>query len=321
MSSVTDESLKCVVTGANGFVGSKLVQRLHENNFEVIACTRSPLRIQGGVVVGDINAATNWFSVLYGASVVIHSAARVHIMDDKSADPLPEYRKVNVDGTINLALQAATSGIKRFIFISTVKVNGETTRQGHAFFADDHPVPQDPYAVTKLEAEQMLRELSAQTGMEVVIVRPPLVYGLGVRANFAAMMSLLSRGIPLPLATVNRNRRSMVALDNLVDLLITCIGHPAAANQTFMVSDGEDLSTADLLRRLGQAIGRPARLFPVPVSLLRFGADLIGKSNEAQRLLGSLQVDISKTRELLDWSPKISVDEGLRRAANGMIGL
>jgi len=306
---------RCIVTGANGFVGSRLVQRLHERMCEVVPCVRSPESAQGGVAIGDIHASTAWSSVLEGASVVVHTAARVHVMKDDAADPLIEFRKVNVDGTVNLACQAAAAGVRRIIFVSSVKVNGESTRQGRLFSADERPGPEDPYGISKNEAEIALREIAGRTGMEVVIVRPPLVYGPGVRANFAAMMRLLARGIPLPLGTVNQNRRSMVALDNLVDLLVTCIGHPAAANQTFMVSDGEDLSTADLLRRLGKAMGKPARLIPVPVSLLRFGADLIGKGNEAQRLLGSLQVDISKTRELLDWTPRISVNEGLRRAA------
>jgi UDP-glucose 4-epimerase len=242
-------------------------------------------------------------------------------MDDKSVDPLLEFRRVNVDGTANLALQASAAGVRRFIFVSSIKVNGEATQEGHPFCADDLPAPEDPYGISKHEAELALREIAGRTGMEVVIVRPPLIYGPGVKGNYAAMMRWLAKGLPLPLGSVVQNRRSMVALDNMVDLLLTCTYHPAAADQTFMVSDGEDLSTADFLRRLGQAMGKPARLLPVPVYLLRFGAGLIGKGNEAQRLLGSLQVDISKTRELLDWTPPISVDEGLRRAANGMIGL
>jgi UDP-glucose 4-epimerase len=242
-------------------------------------------------------------------------------MDDKSVDPLLEFRRVNVDGTANLALQASAAGVRRFIFVSSVKVNGEASQEGHPFCADDLPAPDDPYGISKNEAELALREIAGRTGMEVVIVRPPLIYGPGVKGNFAAMMRWLDRGLPLPLGSVVQNRRSMVALDNMVDLLLTCTYHPVAANQTFMVSDGEDISTYDLLRRLGDAMGKPAKLIPIPVSLLRFSAGLLGKGSEVQRLLGSLQVDISKTRELLDWTPRISVDEGLRRAANGMIGL
>jgi len=321
MSPLTEKSIKCIVTGASGFVGSRLVQRLQELSCDVVSCVRTQGRVQSGRVVGDIHGSTDWSTFLKGASAVIHTAARVHVMDDKSVDPLLEFRRVNVDGTANLALQASAAGVRRFIFVSSIKVNGEATQEGHPFCADDLPAPEDPYGISKHEAELALREIAGRTGMEVVIVRPPLIYGPGVKGNYAAMMRWLAKGLPLPLGSVVQNRRSMVALDNMVDLLLTCTYHPAAADQTFMVSDGEDLSTADFLRRLGQAMGKPARLLPVPVYLLRFGAGLIGKGNEAQRLLGSLQVDISKTRELLDWTPPISVDEGLRRAANGMIGL
>ena len=246
---------------------------------------------------------------------MIHTAARVHVMHDAATDPLSEYRRVNVQGTLHFARQAAAAGVKRFVFLSSIKVNGEATQVGQTFMADDAPAPQDPYGISKMEAEAGLREISAQTGMDVVIIRPPLVYGSGVKANFAAMMRWLSCGVPLPLGAITHNRRSLVALDNLVDLIVTCITHPAAANQTFLVSDGEDLSTTDLLRRMGQALGKPARLLPVPPALLKLGAALLGKPELAQRLCGSLQVDISKTRQLLGWCPPLSVDEGLRRAA------
>jgi nucleoside-diphosphate-sugar epimerase len=248
----------------------------------------------------------------------MHIAARVHVMNERAGDPLAEFRRVNVDGTLNLARQAASAGANRFVFVSSIKVNGESTTETQPFTAADTPAPQDPYGISKMEAEQGLRQIAAETGMEVVIVRPPLVYGPGVKANFASMMRAVQRGLPLPLGSVTHNRRSFVALDNLVDLLITCIDHPAAANQTFLVSDGEDLSTTDLLRRLGQALNKPARLFPVPPSLLQLGANLLGKGDMAQRLLGNLQVDISHTRNTLNWTPPISVDEGLRRAAAGL---
>ena len=283
--------------------------------------TRSPCDLPAGVgnlVVGRIDDGTNWRGVLPGCEVVIHLAARVHVMNDTVADPLTAFRVVNVEGTLSLARQAAAAGVKRFVFISTVKVNGEATLPGQRFTADDMPAPQDAYSVSKMEAEQGLRELSAQTGMEVVFIRPPLVYGPGVKANFAAMMRWLRRGIPLPLGAIH-NRRSLVALDNLVDLIITCLTHPAAANQTFLVSDGEDLSTTQLLRRMGAALGKPARLIPVPVSILKLGAALVGKPELAQRLCGSLQIDMSKTRELLGWTPPFSVDEGLKKAAEGYL--
>ena len=239
-------------------------------------------------------------------------------MAERAHNPLVEFRRVNVDGTLNLGRQAAAAGVRRFVFVSSIKVNGEDTPSGRRFSNGDAPTPQDPYGISKMEAEQGLRQIAADTGMEVVIVRPPLVYGPGVKANFAALMRAVQRGIPLPLTSVTHNRRSFVALDNLVDLLITCIDHPAAANQTFLVSDGEDLSTADLLRRLGSAMEKPARLFPVPPSLLQLGANLLGKGDMAQRLLGNLQVDISHTRQTLGWTPPVSVDEGLRRAVAGL---
>jgi nucleoside-diphosphate-sugar epimerase len=245
----------------------------------------------------------------------VHLAARVHLLNDKSFEPLTEFRSVNVDGTANFARQAAAAGVRRFVYLSSIKVNGELTEVGHPFTADDAPAPEDPYGLSKHEAEQALRQIAADTGMEVVIIRPPLVYGPGVKANFESMMRWLARGVPLPLAAVTQNRRSLVALDNLVDLIATCLSHPAAANQTFLVSDGEDLSTVDLLKRMGAALGCPARLFHLPSGLLKLGAALVRKPGIYQRLCGSLQLDIAKTRQLLGWSPLVSVDEGLRCAA------
>jgi UDP-glucose 4-epimerase len=239
-------------------------------------------------------------------------------MSDATADPLAEFRRVNVQGTLNLARQAATVGARRFVFVSSIKVNGETTQRGRPFTADDAPAPRDPYGVSKMEAEQGLREIALQTGMEVVIIRPPLVYGPKVKANFAVMMRWLRRGVPLPLGALH-NQRSLVALDNLVDLIATCLTHPGGANQTFLVSDGEDVSTTELLRRMAKAMGRPARLIPVPAGWLKLAAALVGKQDVVQRLCGSLQVDIGKTRRLLDWTPPQLLDEGLRQAANGYV--
>jgi nucleoside-diphosphate-sugar epimerase len=249
--------------------------------------------------------------------VLVHLAARVHVMQDAFADPLTEFRKVNVAGTENLARQAAKAGVKRFVFLSSIKVNGEFTEAGQPFTADDVPAPEDPYGISKHEAERLLLQIAAETGMEVVIIRPPLVYGPCVKANFESMMRWLARGVPLPLAAVTQNRRSLLALDNLVDLIVTCLHHPAAANQTFLVSDGEDLSTAQLLKRMGSAMGRPARLFHMPPALMKLGATLLNKRAIYQRLCGSLQLDIAKTRQLLGWTPPVSVDQGLRRAAEG----
>lgn len=313
-----------LVTGANGYVGRAVVMRLVQDcpSAAVIAAVRRQVAEwpQGcrQELIGDIDHLTDWTQALRGADVVVHCAARVHVMNETSADPIAEFRKVNVDGTANLARQAVASGVRRLVYLSSVKVNGESTESQRPFTAEDQPFPQDPYGVSKFEAEQVLRQTAAETGLEVVIIRPPLVYGPGVKANFAAMMRWLVRGIPLPLAAITFNRRSLVALDNLVDLIVTCLHHPAAAHQTFMVSDGRDLSSAELLRCLGDALDSPARLVHVPPMWLQVGAAMLRKQGVYSRLCGSLHVDISKTCRLLDWCPPLSVEEGLRRAAKGV---
>ena len=312
-----------LVTGASGFLGGALVERLAADNASacvVAAVRRLDVTFSKGVKliqVGDLLPMTNWSTVLKGVSTVVHCSARVHVITDKSSEPLAEFRLVNVESTANLARQAAAAGVKRFVFLSSIKVNGEFTEAGQPFTADDVPAPEDAYGVSKHEAEQLLRQIAAETGMEVVIIRPPLVYGPGVKANFQSMMRWLARGVPLPLVAVTENRRSLVALGNLVDLIVTCLNHPAAANQTFLVSDGEDLSTAELLKRLGAAMGHPARLFYLPTGLLKLGVAVVRKPGIYQRLCGSLQLDIAKTRQLLGWNPPVSVDDGLRRAAEG----
>ncbi|WP_454722540.1 MULTISPECIES: UDP-glucose 4-epimerase family protein [Cupriavidus] len=309
-----------LVTGATGFIGSALVGKLAREGVPVRACIRrSHAAMPEGVQVARVDGLsveTDWSEALSGVTVVVHAAARVHVMHDNAADPLEAFRSINVEGTLSLARQAAAAGVKRFVFLSSIKVNGEATQPGTPFRADDTPAPLDPYGVSKMEAEQGLREIAGRTGMEVVIIRPPLVYGPGVKANFDAMMKWLSRGVPLPLGAIH-NARSLVAVDNLIALIDVCIDHPAAANQIFLVSDGEDLSTTQLLQRMGRALGHPARLVKVPAVLLRMGASALGKSSIAQRLCGSLQVDISKTQKILAWNPPVSVDEGLQKVAEG----
>lgn len=315
---------RVLVTGATGFVGRVLCAELLRHGHAVCVALRcvedsTRLALEGVeiIAVGMVNAATDWRNALAGCEAVVHLAARVHVMGDEATDPLTEFRRVNVDGTLNLARQAGAASVRRFVFISSIKVNGESTRLGQAFAADDVPDPQDSYSISKHEAELGLRQLAAETHMEVVIIRPPLVYGPGVKANFQSMMRWLKWGVPLPLGAIH-NKRSLLALDNLVDLIITCLDHPAAANQIFLAADGEDLSTTELLHRMAYALGRPARLIPVPAFLLDAGAALLGRRDMAQRLCGSLQVDISKARELLGWNPPISVDEALRRTAQGL---
>ncbi len=311
---------KVVITGANGFVGRALSIEAVARGLAVKGVTRTICKLPTGVknvVIGSFEDANLWLKAFAGCDVVVHLAARVHVMQETYADGLSEFRRVNVMGTLSLARCAAVAGVKRFVFVSSIKVNGELTQDGEPMRADDPPIPSSAYGVSKWEAELGLREIALNTGMEVVVIRPPLVYGPGVRANFATMMHVLRRGVPVPLGAI-RNKRSFVALDNLVDLIITCLFHPGAANETFLVSDGEDVSTTELLRRMGQALGRPARLLPLPGKALKLAAALIGKQDVLQRLVGSLQVDISKTRILLGWAPPITLDEGLRRAAAGM---
>jgi len=269
------------------------------------------------IVISDISHATNWSTALSSVDVVIHLAARVHIMNDTSADPLAEFRKVNVEGTLNLARQAANAGVKRFIFVSSVKVNGEHTEAGKPFNENSVTDPQDAYGISKLEAEQGLLKISQETGMEVVIIRPPLVYGAGVKANFASMMRAVKRGIPLPLGAIH-NKRSFVYVGNLVSMIMCCIDHPAAANQVFLVSDGNDLSTTELLCCCAEALGVKARLLPVPQKMLELGAALLDKRDVAQRLCGNLQVDITKARTMLGWTPPFSVAAGLKATALGL---
>jgi nucleoside-diphosphate-sugar epimerase len=309
--------MSILLTGASGFVGNAILSTAYQRNLKILPIYRSArsenLR-SDSVFVPVIDHSTDWSEALLGIDTLIHTAALTHIISKSLWDHLAEFRCVNVEGTLNLARQAAAAGVRRFIFISSIKVNGESTSQGCSFTADDAPAPQDAYGLSKAEAEAGLQQLSQETAMEVVIIRPPLVYGPGVKGNFSRLLRWVTLGLPIPLGLVTNNRRSLVALDNLVDLIFTCVNHPNAANQTFLVSDDEDLSTADLMRRIGESLNKPARLVSIPVSMLIIASRLFGKSSTAQRLLGSLQVDITKTCTVLNWKPQVSVDEGLRRA-------
>jgi nucleoside-diphosphate-sugar epimerase len=315
--------MRILVTGVSGFVGRALLERLSKaGGHELRGAVRradAPRDVNAEyVTVSDLSRDTDWSRALMGCDVVVHAAARVHVLRDTAADPLAEFRRVNVDGTLNLARQALTAGVRRFVFVSSIKVNGEETPAGRPFRADDAPQPRDAYGLSKLEAEQGLRVLYTQPRREWVVVRPTLVYGPGVKANFLKMMQWLDRGVPLPLGAI-RNSRSFTAIDNLASLLEQCAVHPAAANEVFLAADGEDLSTTELLRRLARRLGKRARLLPIPPAALQAAARLLGRGDFARRLLGNLQVDVGKARERLRWSPAVSVDEALERTVRAFL--
>lgn len=308
--------MRALITGATGFVGRDVCARAVRQGLTVRAALRK--HVESGsvesVVVGEINGATEWGRALRDVDVVIHLAARVHIMRESAESPLDEFRRINVAGTERLASSAAASGVRRLVYVSSIKVNGEATSDGSRFSEVDTLFPQDPYGVSKYEAEQALHRIAEETGLEVVIVRPPLVYGAGVKGNFIQMLKVLAKGVPLPLASVH-NRRSLVYVENLADALIACATHPAAAGQTYLVSDGEDISTSQLLRSLGDALGAPARLIPCPPTLLNLAGRLTGRTAQVERLLGSLQVDSGKIRRELDWTPPYTLQQGLQTTA------
>lgn len=304
--------VKILLTGGTGFVGARLRTFLLLNpNVELTCAVRKDTKAGGcEILVGDLGPCTDWSNAVHEQHVIVHVAARAHVQKGSPDAQLAEYRKVNVEGTVNLARQAASAGAQRFVFISSIGVNGDANSQ--PFTERDAPHPVGAYAQSKMEAEEELWGIHKSTGMEVVIIRPPLVYGPLAPGNFGALLRWLRAGVPLPLGAVH-NTRSLVALDNLVDLISRCIEHPTAANQVFLAGDGEDLSTTELLQRVAKAMGKPSRLIPLPVGLLMFGATVLGKKAMAQRLLGSLQVDISKARNLLGWEPPLSVEQGLKR--------
>lgn len=309
-----------LVTGASGFIGRHVIDELLRRSIKVrVACrqgTEVELPVENVDVVylsGPGIAAADWADAVAHCSAVIHLAARAHVLRDRHEDPVRAFRLANVDYARACGEAAVFGGVQRFIFMSSVGVHGGTS--GAQPIQAESPIrPHTPYACSKAEAEQALSEVVRGSGTRLTVVRPPLVYGPGAPGNFAVLVRAIARGLPLPLGSLTSNRRSFVAIDNLVDLIVTCLTHPAAANQTFLVSDKEDISTAELLRRLGSMMGKSARLMPVPVAGLRFGAKLLGKQEMFQSLCGSLQVDISKTCTLLDWKPPLSLDEGLRRA-------
>lgn len=309
--------MKILLTGATGFVGQRLVDHLLKTTsfFLQLAVRSRPRQSDhpriGLSMIADISASTDWSSALSECDVVIHVAARAHVMDNNNAKSLDLYRTTNTDGTLNLARQAMSAGVKRFIFISTIKVNGESSRPGLPIDVDDMEPLNCPYAISKYEAEQGLLALSSKNQMEIVIIRPVLIYGPGVKGNFQQMIKWLNKGLPLPLA-IGRNQRSFVSIDNLVDLIATCITHLGAANQIFLVSDNHDLSTNELLKKLYHHLNKRSLLLPVPIWLLKRIAQLVGKTSVIEKLYGTLQVDIRKTQELLGWKPVTTVDDAIR---------
>ena len=302
---------RVLVTGANGFVGGAMCSRLAAAGVHVVAAVRGDAANVPGatqIVKGELHGDTVWDAALRDVSGVVHLAARVHVMDDPAIEPLAEFRRVNVDGTIAVARRAAASGVRRFLFVSSVKVNVDERETPYS--ENDPPSPHGPYAQSKLEAEQALRSIERDTGMTVAIVRPPLVYGPRVRANFLKLLDTIDRGLPLPFGRI-RNRRSLIFVDNLVDAITACLTHPAAAGRTFLVSDGEDLSTTDLVRRLGTLMGVRVRLLPVSPSVLRLAARAAGRKDEIERLVGSLTVDSRAARQALQWRPPFTLQQGL----------
>ncbi|EGR3962698.1 SDR family oxidoreductase [Vibrio cholerae] len=310
---------KVLITGTTGFLGGHILRTVDKKFSTAVLGRNKPNDYLGEFIEYDLKNTPVQGLNLQGIEVVIHSAARAHVMHDTSIDPLAEYRLVNTEATLDLAKSAAESGVKRFIFISSIKVNGESTSRRIPFTTSDHPCISDPYGQSKLEAENRLKELAAKTGLEVVIIRPTLVYGPGVKANFASLMNLVSKGIPLPFGCITKNKRSLVSVDNLVDLIITCIDHPKAANQVFLVSDDHDISTSEMVREMAIALEKPAWQLPVPFWCYKLVGKLFNKSSVVDRLTGSLQVDISHTKDTLGWRPSQSLRDGFKQTAEAFL--
>jgi len=356
-------NVNILITGANGFIGRALCNKLIADGYHVRGSVRGAAQMTAlpsgveGAMVGDIGPETDWSEALDGIEGIVHLAARVHVMRESSADPLAAFREVNVEGTKRLARQAAEAGVKRLVYISSVKVNGERTGKREdggrkretgrkrderptsniepptsnekqkkqksearglgsvpkeVFSENDVPEPRDPYAVSKLEAEHVLNDIGKKRGLEIVILRPPLVYGPGVRANFLRLVKLVRLGVPLPFGCV-KNRRSLIYVGNLVDAIVACVTNPNAVGETYLVSDGENISTPELIRRIAYSFRKPARLFSVPVGLLKAMGKITGRSAEVERVVGSLCVDSGKIRRELGWKPPFTMEEGLKR--------
>lgn len=307
---------RSLITGYSGFVGNHLAEQL-QGKYQINLLGRKPSNL-GHVFTHNLDSISCYTDALVNVDVVVHCAARVHIMDDTASDPLNEFKAVNAHGTLNLAKQAAQAGVKRFIFLSSIKVNGESTTDREPFTAIDTAAPEDPYGISKAEAEQQLLELGQHTGMEVVIIRPPLVYGEGVKANFASLMRFVSKGLPLPFRAIKNNKRSLVSVYNLVDLIKVCMTHPKAANQVFLASDDYDLSTAEMVALMAKVQGKKNLALPVPVWCFKLAGKLLNKSDVIDRLTGSLQLDITHTKNTLGWKPPFSVEHGFKLAAKNL---
>ncbi|QQR81380.1 MAG: NAD-dependent epimerase/dehydratase family protein [Deltaproteobacteria bacterium] len=314
---------RVLITGANGFIGRNISEYFLAKGYDVVCTYRSKkhqINPNKSFIIGDMSLATSWETALSGVDIVVHLAARVHIKVDSVQEELNEYRKVNVDGTMALATAAVKAGVKRLIYLSSIKVNGEGWMDSQHLPYTESCLAQakDFYGISKYEAEQALLNFAHKAKLEVVIIRPPLVYGPEVKSNFLSMMKWLYKGVPLPLGSIH-NHRSLVALDNLISFIETCMFHPAAVNQIFLVSDGEDLSTTELLRRTSLALGVSPRLIPIPIGVIMAMASLLGKQELAHKLCASLRVDISKACRLLNWAPPISIDQALKKTAHDFL--
>lgn len=309
--------MKILLTGATGFLGHHIYTRLEHSEYGFLCLLRDVnSNYSNSYVISEIDAENDFSCALNGIDCVIHAAARVHILNDQSINKLESFREINTHGTTNLARQAAQAGVKRFVFISSVKVNGESSIPGKPFTHADERKPEDSYGQSKSEAEEQLLALAEETGLEVVIIRPTLVYGTGVKANFASLMNLVSKGFPLPFGLINSNKRSLVSVVNLVDLIVTCIEHPKAKNQVFLVSDDHDVSTSEMVKQMSVACGNKNFQLPIPAWCYKLVGKLLKKEDVVDRLIGSLQVDISHTKETLDWTPPQSLPDGFKETAD-----
>ncbi|ROP20118.1 UDP-glucose 4-epimerase family protein [Vibrio crassostreae] len=311
--------MKVLVTGSTGFVGSRVVELARERDWNVTSVVRKQIEpLTNSLVIPSIDGSTDWSGAFEGVDCIVHCAARVHQMNESEQDALTAYRETNTLGTLNLAKQAAEAGVKRFVLVSSIKVNGEFTEPGSPFLPNLDNIPRDPYGLSKYEAEVELAKLSKDTGLEVVIIRPPLVYGPGVKANFLSMMRLIEKGIPLPFGAIH-NKRSLVYLDNLSSLILTCCDHPSAPGHTFLASDDHDVSTTQLMRTIALSMGKSPRLAPIPMSWIQLAAAVLNKKHIAQRVCGSLQVEIRTTKEILGWKPPVNFEQGIKRTVEAYL--